>query len=118
VTDRDHLLLDDVNWKLEEVNILFYDEFGSMNCKALKDMSHLASRLERLTVTYVAVMEQLRRFELKNCKGKVKNMMKSLEERFDERLGVEKPHFVIEGSEYDQEDLSILNACVPAAPRI
>jgi len=59
----------------------------------------LVPNLERLTVTYVTVAEQLRRFELKDCKGKVAEMVKHLEERFDERLGVENPHFVIEGSE-------------------
>ncbi len=87
------------NSNLKVVDIVFYCEFGQINCKSLTNVFNMAPNLENLSVTYVVASEQLRRFEFKNCKGKVENMVGYLGERFDERLGVENPHFVLEGFE-------------------
>ena len=66
----------------------------------ITDISQEVPSLERVTVTYKTVTKQLRRFELRNCKGKVEGMMESLKGEFEERLGAENPHFVMEGSEH------------------
>ncbi|KLO04949.1 hypothetical protein SCHPADRAFT_1003129 [Schizopora paradoxa] len=87
--------------RLKEMDIIFRNDFVKDDCDTLTAVSQEIPNLERLTVTYETVTKQLRRFELKDCKGKVERMMEGLKEGFEERLGVENPHFVIEGSEVE-----------------
>ncbi|KLO16530.1 hypothetical protein SCHPADRAFT_995100 [Schizopora paradoxa] len=79
--------------KLKELDVVFHSEFEKPDCSLLKKISTLAQNLERLSVTYVA--EQLRRFEVNNCKDKLPDMMDRLEEAFNENLGPESPHFIL-----------------------
>lgn len=78
---------------LKELDLVFYCEFKKPDCSILKKIYTLGRSLERLSVTYVA--EQLRRFEMNNCKDKLPGMVERLEEGFDENLGPESPHYVL-----------------------
>ncbi|KLO16713.1 hypothetical protein SCHPADRAFT_937738 [Schizopora paradoxa] len=80
---------------LKELELLFRREFRKRDCAPLKKLSTLAHGLERLTVTYVTVTEQLRRFEVNNCKDKLPDKIGRLEESFGEHLGPGNAHFVL-----------------------
>ncbi|KLO07378.1 hypothetical protein SCHPADRAFT_652343 [Schizopora paradoxa] len=86
---------------LKEVDLVIYGDFLRGDCDGLRSVLMIPQTLERLTVTYNAVTEQLRRFELLDCKGKLQTMVKDLDKGFDEELGVGNPHLVLEGSEVE-----------------
>jgi len=87
------------DFKLKKLEVVFYGGFRGKLCGSSKKISGLAPDLETLSVTYLSVAKQLRRFDLRNCKGKLEDMISTLGDTFDDRLGIENPHLVIEGTE-------------------
>ena len=75
--------------------MVFRREFRKKDCASLKKLSTLAHGLEKLSVTFATPANQLRRFEVNNCKDKLPEMIECLEQGFDENLGPEKTHFVL-----------------------
>jgi len=96
---------------LNEVNLVIHREFGRSDCDDLRRrIPSVVANLENFSVTYPNGEQgffgnrspcavQVRKVELKNCKGMVEGLMMQLEDKFVEEPGNGNASLVLDGFE-------------------
>ncbi len=96
---------------MTEVNLIIHREFGKSECDDLRRrIPGIVGNLENFSVTYPNGEQgffgsrspcavQVRKVELKNCKGMVERLMMRLEDKFVEKPGTGNASLVLDGFE-------------------
>lgn len=105
---------DGPNRALREINLIIHREFGRSNCDRIRrSIPACAGNLENFSVTYANGEQgffskrdedsectvQVRKVELKNCKGMVEQLLMSLEDKFVNEPWNANSRLVLDGSE-------------------